>query len=189
MPIIASAQQKDTGHISVRFVAAGANDFDIRIYKTEKTIKIVYWFCDSTAAAIYPVYQKKDEEAFKLKDKDAVLKAKKELDSLWEANSFYSSDSLEFACHLNQSYSDLLSVMFTAEKCDFENRTPGLIMCDGYAVSTTIQSGSHYLKVGVRSPNNISYPLLTKFLTETVRIGFNSNCASFLSTKTTYIYP
>jgi hypothetical protein len=33
LPFFTSAQTIDTGHISVRMLATGANDFDINVYK------------------------------------------------------------------------------------------------------------------------------------------------------------
>jgi hypothetical protein len=170
-------------------LATGANDFDINVYKKASWIKIVYFFRDSTSEEVYPLYREKDWLFWHLKDKDSIANARKELDSLWQKYSYYSSDSLEFSIEENIIYSDLLSLMFTAENCDFRNQTPRIIMCDGYSVSVSISSRKHFLKIGARSPNYNSYPLLTRFLTETIRVGLNSHCYQFLKTKTTYIYP
>jgi hypothetical protein len=188
-PICSFAQPDQPDHISIDFEGSVSKEFLINIYRSERNVKIIYTVRDSTSDAVSEPYEKMSSTMSKIHDRDSIETFRAEMDSLWKTYSFYRSDSLEFSTSLHKDYLELLAVIFSAEKCDFINQSPNIVTGDGYSVSLIIKFKKHYLRIGASNPGMHSYPLLTKFLMETLKIGFNSTCHHFLKNETTYIRP
>ncbi|MFI5451143.1 hypothetical protein ACHMWN_03210 [Pedobacter sp. UC225_61] len=166
-------QKKINSSIEIQILKGfGGEDYTLSIYRTNKSIKILYKHRDSVSYKLNNDLEYK--KCFELVD-SLLLKNEKydsnkfilinnRMKAIESSYSYYRKDSLIFKRKVNREFDILLDSVFSSSTEKLENKTPNVtrLVLDGHSVNFIINKGKISRKIYTQSPDLESHPLLTK---------------------------
>jgi hypothetical protein len=185
---------RSKGDLSIRINGSGSDyrsKFQVDVYRTEKSIKIVYAVFDSIngskfrADKNYQIVLQNTMKNYELADSVAKNNASQELRNLLAKYSVYDRDSVTLNPGETQSYYNLLTRIAEVSRDTLEQKelNKNRFILDGVGIGYTIISELGTKSIGVRSPRPSTHPLLYNLLKSTLDIGRENKLAPFVHRK------